>query len=227
MQSVLIVGAGGLGVPAAIALARAGAISFALLDADRVELSNLPRQVIFTEADIGMPKASAAARRLRQAYPGVAVRAVEDELNLGNARRIIAEFAFVIDATDNPLAKFLINDTCVALGRPFVYAGVLGLTGQVMTVIPGHSACLRCLFEEPPDADEVTSCQQAGILGPVAGAIGEIEAAEALHVLRGEPPELSGMMFTYNAAAAERIRLTPVSARTGCGCGARSEPARA
>ncbi|MGH7985805.1 MAG: HesA/MoeB/ThiF family protein [Candidatus Binataceae bacterium] len=227
IQSVLIVGAGGLGVPAAIALARTGRVNFVLLDPDRVELSNLPRQVIFTEADIGTPKVSSAARHLRQAYPGLAVRAVADELNADNARRMIAASAFVIDATDNPVAKFLINDTCVALGRPFVYAGVLGLIGQVMTVIPGRSACLRCLFEEPPDADEVASCQQAGIVGPVAGAIGEIEAAEARHILRGEPPELSGTMLTYNGIGAERIRLTPVSAREGCGCGARRESALA
>jgi adenylyltransferase/sulfurtransferase len=140
------------------------------------------------------------------------------ELNPTNAPALIEPYKFVIDATDSPITKFLINDTCVALGRSFSYGGVLGMTGQTMTVIPGQSACLRCLFEEPPDEDEVASCRDAGIVGPIAGAIGEVQAAEAMRYLRGEMPALAGVMLTYDAKGLVRIRLTPITARPECAC---------
>lgn len=223
---VLIVGAGGLGVPAAIALARAGTLDFALIDPDPVELSNLPRQVLYGVSDIGTPKVIAAARRLRAAHPDARISTREYALAAANAAEIISAHGFIIDATDNPATKFLINDTCIELGRPFVYAGVLGMTGQAMTVIPRTSPCLRCLFEEPPSADEIAICRDAGIVGPVAGAIGEIEAAEAMRWLGGQMPALAGKMLTYNAIRS-RIRLTLVAARQGCGCGAANAAARA
>ncbi|MGH7932064.1 MAG: HesA/MoeB/ThiF family protein [Candidatus Binataceae bacterium] len=219
-ERVLIVGVGGLGVPAATALARAGMRNFGLIDADSIDLSNLPRQVIYSVADIGAHKVSAAARRLAETYPGLALETHHCELDSANAVQIITGFDFVIDATDSPVAKFLINDTCVALKRPFIYAGLLGWTGQAMTVIPGRTACLRCLFEEPPDEAEIASCREAGIIGPVAGAIGEIEAAEAIRVIGGGRPALAGAILTYDGAGTARIRLTPVAARAGCGCGA-------
>jgi molybdopterin/thiamine biosynthesis adenylyltransferase len=221
---VLIVGAGGLGVPAAAALVRAGARRLGLLDYDPVELSNLPRQVIYGASDIGAPKVIAAARRLAEMDANAEIETHQCELNSANATDLISRYSFVIDATDNPIAKFLISDTCVALRRPFIYAGVIGMTGQAMTVIPGRSACLRCLFEEPPDETESASCRDAGIIGPVAGAIGEAEAAEALRWLHGEMPALAGMMLTYNANDTGQIRLTPINARPGCVCGA-ADPA--
>jgi len=216
---ILIVGAGGLGVPAASALLRAGACDLGLIDPDPVELSNLPRQVIYGASDIGALKVEAAARRLREKYPAARIETHPFELDAANAARIVDHYGFVIDATDNPAAKFLINDTCEAAGRPFVYAGVLGMTGQAMTVIPGRTACLRCLFEEPPGADEIASCREAGIIGPVAGAIGEVEAAEATRWRAGAMPALAGVMMTYDASTT-RIRLTPIAARVGCACGA-------
>ena len=217
---VLIVGVGGLGVPSAMALVRAGVRKLGLIDPDPIELSNLARQVIYRVSDLGTAKVIAAARHLSESHPDVQIETYQYELNAANAADVISHYGFVIDATDNPVTKFLINDTCVAARRPFVYGGVLGLTGQAMTVIPGRSACLRCLFEEPPDEAEVASCREAGIVGPVAGAIGEIEAAEAIRCLRGETPALAGAMLTYDGAAAGRVRLTPVAARPGCGCGA-------
>jgi molybdopterin-synthase adenylyltransferase len=217
---VLIVGVGGLGVPAAMALVRAGVHKLGLIDPDPIELSNLARQVIYRVSDLGAPKVIAAARRLSESHPEVQIETYQYELNAANAAEVISHCGFVIDATDNPATKFLINDTCVAARRPFVYGGVLGLTGQAMTVIPGRSACLRCLFEDPPDEAEIASCREAGIVGPVAGAIGEIEAAEAIRWLRGDTPALAGSMLTYDGAGAGRIRLTPVAARPGCGCGA-------
>lgn len=217
---ILIVGVGGLGVPAAIALARAGAAWIGLIDPDPVEISNLHRQVIYRAADLGRPKVEAAARHLREIDPNLSVETFAFELDGSNAREIVSRFDFVIDGTDNPAAKFLINDVCVAAGRAFVYGGVLGVGGQAMTVIPGRSACLRCLFEGPPDAAEIASCREAGIIGPVAGLIGEIQAREAIRFLSGQGPELSGGILTYDGAGAARVRVTRVNPRPGCGCGA-------
>jgi adenylyltransferase/sulfurtransferase len=114
----------------------------------------------------------------------------------------------------------------VALGRPFSYGGVLGMTGQTMTVLPGRTACLRCLFEEPPDEDEIGSCRDAGIIGPIAGAIGEAQAAEAISCVYGRMPALAGTMLTYDATGQGRLRLTPIAARLGCRCGAANRAAK-
>jgi molybdopterin/thiamine biosynthesis adenylyltransferase len=219
-EAILIVGMGGLGVPAACALARGGAKRIGLVDPDPVELSNLARQVIYGAASLGRPKVQAAAARLREDYPDLTIETCAVALGATNAADLIARHAFVIDATDDPAAKFLINDTCLALGRPFVYAGVLGMTGQAMTVLPGTTACLRCLFERPPEPGEIASCREAGIVGPVAAVIGEIEAAEAMLWLEGRVPELAGKILTYDGAASGRMRALEVSARAGCACGA-------
>jgi adenylyltransferase/sulfurtransferase len=219
-KRILIVGVGGLGVPAACALTRAGFADVGLIDPDLVDLSNLPRQVIFGDSDIGTPKVLAAARRLTAILPGIRLEPMQTALDAANAAAIIAAFDFVIDATDNPATKFLINDVCVDLGVPFVYGGVLGLGGQAMTVMPGTTACLRCLFEEPPDAAEVASCREAGIIGPIASAIGEAQATEALSVMHGRMPALGGTMLTLDGSQSGRVRLTPIAARVGCRCGA-------
>jgi molybdopterin/thiamine biosynthesis adenylyltransferase len=197
-------GAGGLGVPAARARARA----------------NLPRQIIYGEASMGMPKVIAAAAFFSRIYKDAQVGPLELRLDDDNAEEIIGRFGFVIDATDSPAVKFLINDTCVALGRPFVYGGVLGLAGQAMTILPGRTACLRCLFEEPPDETDAPSCRDAGIIGPIAGAIGEVQAAEAIAWANGRMPALAGMMLTLDGSTSGRIRPTSIAARIGCGCGA-------
>ncbi len=223
---------GGLGVPAASALVRGGAERIGLVDPDPVELSNLARQVIYGAASLGRLKVEAAAARLREDHPQdhpeprpelrpeLRIETYPVALNAANATDLIARYDFVIDATDDPTAKFLINDTCVALGRPFVYAGVLGMTGQVMTVLPGRTACLRCLFEEAPEPGEIASCREAGIVGPVAAVIGEIEAAEALRWLSGGVPELAGKILTYDGTASGRIRALEINPRAGCACGA-------
>jgi molybdopterin/thiamine biosynthesis adenylyltransferase len=218
--SILIVGVGGLGVPAAIAAVRMKVSRLGLIDPDPVELSNLHRQVIYGIRDIGDPKVAAARRRLLENGARPKIETYQCELNAANARSLIEAYDFTIDATDNPVTKFLINDTCVSLRRPFSYGGVLGMTGQTMTVLPGRTACLRCLFEEPPDESEIASCRDAGIIGPIAGAIGEAQAAEALSYLRGATPGLAGTMLTYDARGPGRMRLTPIVARPGCGCGA-------
>ncbi|HEY1849404.1 MAG TPA: HesA/MoeB/ThiF family protein [Candidatus Binataceae bacterium] len=223
-KQILIVGVGGLGVPAAYSLARAGAaglaLNLALLDPDVVEVSNLPRQVIFGETDLGSSKAIVAAARLSAIFPNTEIEPIQASLVDSNAHEFIARSDFVIDATDSPISKFLINDVCAERGIPFVYGGVLGLTGQAMTVLPRSTACLRCLFEEPPDEAEVASCREAGIIGPVAGAIGEVQAAEALSFVNDRMPGLAGKMLTLDGSHIGRIRLTPIAARVGCRCGA-------
>jgi molybdopterin/thiamine biosynthesis adenylyltransferase len=217
---ILIVGMGGLGVPASWALARAGARRLTLVDPDPVELSNLARQVIYRPADIGTPKVDAAARWFVEHFPEVDVERHAIALDASNAARLIDAHHFVIDATDSPAAKFLINDTCVAARTPFVYGGVVGMRGQAMTVIPGETACIRCVFETPPDEDEIQSCREAGIVGPVAGAIGEMQAAEAMRASRAQTFSLSGKILIYDASGPARVRITAVSPRPGCGCAA-------
>ena len=219
-EGILIVGLGGLGVPALWSLARAGAPRLTLVDPDPVELSNLARQVIYRSRDLGTPKVEAAARWLGERFAGVKVERHALALDASNAARLVAAHGFVIDATDSPVAKFLINDTCIAARTPFVYGGVVGMTGQAMTVIPGATACIRCVFETPPGEDEIQSCREAGIVGPVAGAIGEMQAAEAMRASRAQTLLLAGKILTYDASGPSRVRMTAVSPRPGCGCGA-------
>jgi molybdopterin/thiamine biosynthesis adenylyltransferase len=220
VKSVLIAGLGGLGVPAALAAVRSGVKRLGLIDPDPVELSNLARQVIYRDSDLGKLKVEAAADRLNRLAPGLEIERLRFALDASNAARIIGTFGFVVDATDSPAAKFLINDVCVAAGIPFIYGGVLGLVGQAMTVIPGRTACLRCLFEEPPDEAEIASCREAGIIGPIAGAMGLLQGAEAARWASGERPRFAGMIITYDGARGARSRITAVRARDGCSCGA-------
>jgi molybdopterin/thiamine biosynthesis adenylyltransferase len=217
---------GGLGVPALWSLARAGAPRLTLVDPDPVELSNLARQVIYRSRDIGTPKVEAAGRWMVERFRDIKVERHAVALDASNAARLVGAHDFVIDATDSPIAKFLINDTCIAARTPFVYGGVVGMTGQAMTVIPGATACIRCVFETPPDEDEIQSCREAGIVGPVAGAIGEMQAGEAMRALRAQKPLLSGKILTYDASGPSRVRITPVSPRPGCGCGASKQEHR-
>ena len=226
-KRILIVGVGGLGIPAASALVRAGFANLGLIDPDVIDLSNLPRQIIFGAADLGTSKVIVATRHFQKILPDAKIESILTSLDLANAAEIIARFDFVIDGSDSPATKFLINDVCVDRGVPFVYGGVLGLAGQAMMVLPGTTACLRCLFEGPPDEVDVASCRDTGIIGPVAGAIGEAQAAEALRFLSGRMPALAGHMLTLDGSQSGRVRLTPIAARIGCRCGAAESNAAA
>ncbi len=220
-KAILIVGVGGLGVPAALALARAHRIGrIGLVDPDPVEVTNLHRQIIYTGADIGLAKVQAAARHLHDIDGRLEIEQFPVALDADNARNIIERFDFIIDGTDSPATKFLINDVAIATGTPFVYGGVLGMTGQAMTVFPGYTACLRCLFEDAPDPAEIASCREAGILGPVAGAIGNLQAREALAIIAGRPAELARGILTYDGAGPACVRFTKVNPRPRCVCGA-------
>jgi adenylyltransferase/sulfurtransferase len=212
---VLIVGVGGLGAPAALRLAAAGIGTLGLIDGDAVELSNLHRQIIYRAADLGRPKVTAAAERLMALHPAVAVRGFAQRLTTRNATPIFTEFDFVIDATDGTASKYLVNDAAVLCRVPFSHAGVLAFQGQTMTVVPGQSACLRCLFPSPPPAADMPTCQEAGILGSVAGSVGIVQATEALKYLLGSGTLLTNRLLTYDALSA-RWRTVALLRRRDC-----------
>ncbi|MDO5532966.1 molybdopterin-synthase adenylyltransferase MoeB [Sutterella sp.] len=197
---VLIIGAGGLGAPAAMYLAAAGVGTIGIADADVVDLSNLQRQVIHTTNDIGRPKVESAKETMLAINPGITVNTYYDFITANNIGGIIADYDFVIDATDNFAAKFLINDACVLAKKPFVHAGIIRFQGQVMTWVPGaEEPCYRCVFREPPPKDAVPTCRQAGVIGVMAGIIGCLEALEAIKYILGLGDLLTGRLLTFDA----------------------------
>jgi molybdopterin-synthase adenylyltransferase len=195
---VLIVGTGGLGAPVALYLAAAGVGTIGLVDGDRVELSNLQRQVIHFTPDINKPKVLSAKEKIALINPEIKVITYETRVDAGNIAEIIRDYDFIIDGTDNFAAKFLINDACVLGGKPFSHGGILRFDGQAMTHVPGQ-ACYRCIFKAPPPKGAVPTCSQAGILGAVAGMLGTIQAAEALRFLIGKGKLLVNRMLIFNA----------------------------
>jgi molybdopterin/thiamine biosynthesis adenylyltransferase len=198
-SSVLIIGAGGLGSPAALYLAAAGIGTIGIVDGDNVELSNLQRQIIHSTADVGVDKVKSARAGMLALNPEMKVKTYKQRAKAENIRKIIREYDFVIDATDNFAAKFLINDACYFERKPFSHAGVLRFDGQLMTVLPGETTCYRCVFNGPPPADAVLSCSQAGILGVLPGVVGSLQATEAIKYLIGLGDLLTGTLLTYNA----------------------------
>lgn len=200
--SVLIVGVGGLGSPAALYLAAAGVGRIGLLDDQRVELSNLQRQTLFVEADQGRPKVEAARDRLLAIDASLRVEAIRDTFRPVNAAAFARAYDLVIDGTDAFEYKFLLNDAAIILRRPLVHAAVLQWTGQVTTVLPG-GPCLRCLFGNPPDPGSVPTCEEAGILGAVTGMVGTVQAEEALKVLLGVGEPLAGRLWQHDGLRGE------------------------
>ena len=195
---VLIIGAGGLGAPAALYLAAAGVGTIGIVDADVVDLSNLQRQIIHFTPDVGKSKVESAKEKMELINPDVKVVAYHKFLDSTNAADIISDYDFVIDGTDNFPVKFLINDACVMAGKAFSHGGILRFRGQTFTHIPG-SACYRCMFKEPPPAGSVPTCSQAGVLGAIAGMLGTIQAAEALKYLTGVGVLLTDRVLTFDA----------------------------
>jgi len=195
---VLIIGAGGLGAPAALYLAAAGVGTIGLADADVVDLSNLQRQIIHFTADVNRPKVESARAKLEALNPDVRVVTYHTRVDSSNIAGLIDDYDFIIDGTDNFPTKFLINDACVMAGKPFSHGGILGFDGQTMTYLPG-SGCYRCVFQAPPPKGAVPTCSEAGILGAVAGMLGTIQAAEALRFLLGKGKLLTNRLLIFNA----------------------------
>jgi len=198
---ILIVGLGGLGAPAALHLAAAGVGTLGLVEFDDVEISNLHRQILYRTPDLGRPKVRVAAERLTALYPGVSLKCFAERLSTQNVPKIFPEFDFIIDGTDRVASKYLVNDGAILCGVPFSHAGIMGFQGQTMTVFPGQSACVRCLFPTPPPAGEVPTCQEAGIIGALAGSIGLLQAVEALKYLLGAGELLTDRLLIYDALA--------------------------
>ena len=195
---VLVVGAGGLGSPAALYLAAAGCGTLGLLDCDRVELSNLQRQVLFDSAKIGRPKAEAGGERLASLYPEIRVVAHALELKAANVRAVLADYDLVLDGSDRLSTRYLVNDACVIMGRALVSAAIHRFEGQVMTYVPGRGPCYRCLFPEAADG-VVANCAEAGVLGVLPGVLGTLQATEAIKLITGVGTPLLGRFLTYDA----------------------------
>jgi len=216
---VLVIGAGGLGSPAALYLAAAGVGCIGVADGDQVELSNLQRQVIHGSSDLGRPKVLSARDRMLEINPGVRVECIGEWLTRENIVGVVARYDFVLDATDNFEAKFLINDACLGAGTTYSHGGILRFTGQTMTVRPGESTCYRCIFPEPPEAEVALSCSRAGVLGVLPGVIGLIQATEAIKYLLGIGELLTSRLLTYDALTM-RFREVPLARNPHCpACG--------
>jgi molybdopterin-synthase adenylyltransferase len=216
---VLIIGAGGLGSPIAFYLAAAGVGTLGLIDPDNVELSNLQRQILHATTDLGKAKVESGKETLTQLNPDVEVITYALRLDSDNVAGLFAEYQFIIDGSDNFETKFLVNDAAVRLKRAYSHGGIVRWQGQTMTVIPGNTACYRCLFKEPPPAAEILNCQQSGILGAVAGTIGSIQATEAIKYLVGfEEGLLTDRLLTYDARAMKfhQVEITKDPDCTAC-----------
>ena len=196
---VLIIGAGGLGAPAAMYLAAAGVGTLGIADADVVDLSNLQRQIIHSTADIGKPKVESARETIEALNPDVQVVTYHEFVSSENILDLIRDYDFILDGTDNFPAKFLINDACVMAEKPFCHAGIIRFTGQLMTYVPGEGPCYRCVFKNPPPKDAVPTCRQAGVIGAMAGVIGCLQAMEAVKFITGAGELLTGKLLTYDA----------------------------
>ena len=201
--SVLIIGAGGLGAPAALYLAAAGVGTIGIVDADEVDLSNLQRQVIHTTNDVGKAKVKSAAETMEAINPDVTVKTYRTFVDSTNIMDLIKDYDFIIDGTDNFPAKFLINDACVMAKKPFSHAGIIRFKGQLMTYVPGEGPCYRCVFKNPPPKDAVPTCKQAGVIGAMGGVIGSLQAMEAIKYIIGKGELLTGKLLTYDALKME------------------------
>jgi molybdopterin/thiamine biosynthesis adenylyltransferase len=197
---VLIVGLGALGSTLANHLARAGVGFLRLSDRDFVELDNLQRQVLYDEEDVraNLPKAAAAASRLKRINSGIEIEPRVCDVNYSNAEDLARDVDLVLDGTDNFETRFLLNDACVKLGRPWVYGGCVGSYGMVMSVLPGDGPCFACLIGEPPAPGSSPTCDTAGVLGTAVGVVASVQANEALKILAGRRAALAGGLQTFD-----------------------------
>jgi len=196
---VIIIGCGGLGSPCAYYLAGAGIGKIALVDSDKVELNNLQRQIVHFMKDIGKQKTASAKEKLESINPDVEIITYPLRLTSGNIMEIIKDYDIVVDGSDNFPTRYLVNDACVMSNKPFSHAGILRFDGQATTIIPHEGPCYRCIFPEPPPPGMVPSCQEAGILGAVAGILGVVQATEVLKYILGKGKLLVGKLLVFDA----------------------------
>ena len=214
-KTALVIGAGALGGPAALALASAGGVRIVLVDGGIVETADLAGQPIFVEADLGKPRGSAAARRLTRLFPELEVEVSARGFDEGSAGELVHSADVVVDASSHFPTMFLANDTAAAEGKTLAHGGLLNFTAQFHTFVPGVTGCLRCLFEGPPPP-----APEAGVLGPVAGLAGSLLGAEAVRLLEGRPGAYAGRLLVHEVRSG-RSRSVLVKRRPGCAaCGA-------
>ena len=207
-SKVLLLGAGGLGSPAALYLAAAGVGTLGVVDADTVDASNLQRQIIHATSRVGTPKVESAAKTIAELNPDVKVVGYKERLTSANVERIFADYEVVVDGTDNFPTRYLVNDASVFMGKPVSHGSIFRFDGQVTTFMPEKAAkklgvqagpCYRCLYPEPPPPHLAPSCQEAGVLGILCGIIGTLQATEAIKILLGKGDTLAGRLVTYDS----------------------------
>jgi sulfur-carrier protein adenylyltransferase/sulfurtransferase len=216
---VLCVGAGGLGSPALLYLAAAGVGTLGIIDFDVVDESNLQRQIIHGQSDIGRPKARSARDSIAEINPYVNVVLYEEALTTDNAMEIFSQFDLIVDGTDNFATRYLVNDACVLLGKPYVWGSIYRFDGQASVFWAEHGPCYRCLYPDPPPPGMVPSCAEGGVLGVLCGSIGSIQATEAIKLITGTGDSLSGRLMIYDALEMSyrtvRVRKDPECAICG------------
>ncbi|OMO83553.1 UBA/THIF-type NAD/FAD binding protein [Corchorus capsularis] len=212
-SSILVVGAGGLGSPALLYLAACGVGCLGIVDHDVVELNNMHRQVIHTEAYIGQPKVKSAAAACRSINSTIQIVEHREALRTSNALEILSQYDIVIDATDNAPSRYMISDCCVVLGKPLVSGAALGLEGQLTVYNYKGGPCYRCLFPTPPPTTACQRCSDSGVLGVVPGIIGCLQALEAIKIAAAVGEPLSGRMLLFDALSA-RIRIVKIRGRS-------------
>ena len=216
---VAVVGCGALGSVVAMALVRAGVGFVRIIDRDVPERSNLPRQVLFDEADVaaGLPKAVAAARHLTAINSAITIEPVVADLTAANVADLLGGVDAIVDGTDNFEARYLVNEHACRHGVPWVYGGAIGAEGRVLTIVPGRTACLRCLVPDPPAPGTLPTCDAAGIIGPAALVVGAVEAAEAIKLLAGVRDKIASRMLVCDLW--ENVwRTIDLSALAAAGC---------
>ena len=221
---VLVVGVGGLGAPIALALGQAGVGTVGLADDDEVERTNLHRQVLFRDADVGRPKVSAGAEALARRFPRLTVATHATRFLVANAIDLARAYDLVVEGSDNFATKFLAADACKLADRPVIQAAAIGWRGTALAVSPRGAPCYRCVFEDIP-REHAPNCAEAGVLGPVVGVVGALAADLAIRHLAGA--DVAGTLVTFDARASEPVRRRTVRARPDCPlCGAHPEIAR-
>lgn len=218
--AVLVVGAGGLGSPVAFYLAAAGVGKIGIVDNDVVDISNLQRQILHNTMDVGRKKVESARETLLALNPNVTIVPHDVRLNSGNIRDILKDYDVVAEGSDNFPTKFLVNDACVMTGTPLAMAGIFRFSGQILTVIPREGPCYRCLIPQPPPPGAIPSCQEAGVLGAMAGAVGAIQATEILKLILGKGEVLRGRLLLFEAL---QMRFEPIEVKRNPECPVCSE----
>jgi sulfur-carrier protein adenylyltransferase/sulfurtransferase len=216
---VLAVGAGGLGSPALVYLAAAGVGTLGIVEFDVVDESNLQRQIIHGQSDVGRSKAESARDSVKEINPYVTVEVHEERLDSSNVMEIFAQYDLIVDGTDNFATRYLVNDAAVLLGKPYIWGSIYRFDGQVSVFWADHGPCYRCLYPEPPPPGMVPSCAEGGVLGVMAGTIGTLQVNEAIKVLTGVGEPLLGTLMVYDALESSfrrvRVRKDPDCAVCG------------